>query len=75
MIATLAARLAEKNVPHSRATQLATLAWTSVEGALTLEPRVAEPAPFDLAIAQLAATAETDFQRPPSHDTQKDAAS
>jgi len=61
MIATLAARLAEKNVPHSRATQLATLAWTSVEGALILGRVLRSPEPFDLAISQLAATAETEF--------------
>ena len=60
MIATLAARLTEKNVPHSRATQLATHAWTSVEGALILSRVLRSPEPFDLAIAQLAATAETE---------------
>jgi TetR/AcrR family transcriptional regulator, lmrAB and yxaGH operons repressor len=60
MIATLAARLAEKNVPHSRATQLATLAWTSMEGALILARVLRSPEPFDLAISQLAATAETE---------------
>jgi AcrR family transcriptional regulator len=60
MIATLAARLTEKNVPASRATQLATHAWTSVEGALILSRVLRSPEPFDLAIAQLAATAETE---------------
>ena len=60
MIATLAARLAEKNVPHSRATQLATNAWSSVEGALILSRVLRSPEPFDLAITQLAATAETE---------------
>jgi TetR/AcrR family transcriptional repressor of lmrAB and yxaGH operons len=59
MIATLAARLTEKNIPASRATQLATQAWTSVEGALILSRVLRSPEPFDLAIAQLAATAET----------------
>jgi AcrR family transcriptional regulator len=60
MIATLAARLTEKNVPISRATQLATQAWTSVEGALILSRVLRSPEPFDMAIAQLAATAETE---------------
>jgi AcrR family transcriptional regulator len=60
MIATLAARLTEKNVPHSRATQLATHAWSSVEGALILSRVLHSPEPFDLAIAQLAATADTE---------------
>jgi AcrR family transcriptional regulator len=60
MIATLAARLTEKKVPASRATELATLAWTSVEGALILSRVLHTPEPFDLAIAQLAATAETE---------------
>jgi TetR/AcrR family transcriptional repressor of lmrAB and yxaGH operons len=60
MIATLAARLTEKNVPVSRATQLATHAWTSVEGALILSRVLRSPEPFDLVIAQLAATAETE---------------
>jgi TetR/AcrR family transcriptional repressor of lmrAB and yxaGH operons len=59
MIATLAARLTEKNIPASRATQLATQAWTNVEGALILSRVLRGPEPFDLAIAQLAATAET----------------
>ena len=58
MIATLAARLTEKNIPASRATQLATQAWSSVEGALILGRVLHSPEPFDLAIAQLAATAE-----------------
>ena len=60
MIATLAARLTEKNVPASRATQLATQAWTSVEGALILSRVLHSPEPFDLATAQLAATADTE---------------
>jgi len=60
MIATLAARLTEKNVPHSRATQLATYAWSSVEGALILSRVLRSPEPFDLAIAQLAATADAE---------------
>jgi TetR/AcrR family transcriptional regulator, lmrAB and yxaGH operons repressor len=60
IIATLAARLTEKNVPHTRATQLATQACTSVEGALILSRALRSPEPFDLAIAQMAATADTE---------------
>jgi TetR/AcrR family transcriptional regulator, lmrAB and yxaGH operons repressor len=60
IIATLAARLTEKNVPHSRATQLATHACSSVEGALILGRALRSAEPFDLAIAQLAATADTE---------------
>jgi TetR/AcrR family transcriptional regulator, lmrAB and yxaGH operons repressor len=60
IIATLAARLTEKSVPTSRATQLATQVWTSVEGALILSRVLRSPEPFDLAIALLAATAETE---------------
>jgi TetR/AcrR family transcriptional repressor of lmrAB and yxaGH operons len=60
MIATLAARLTEKDIPHSRATELATHAWSSVEGALILSRVLRSPEPFDLAIAQLAATADTE---------------
>jgi TetR/AcrR family transcriptional repressor of lmrAB and yxaGH operons len=60
MIATLAARLTEKNVPHSRAIQLATHAWSRVAGALILSRVLHSPEPFDLAIAQLAAAADTE---------------
>ena len=60
MINTLAARLTEKNVSPSRATQLATHAWSSVEGALILGRVLRSPEPFDLAIAQLAATADAE---------------
>jgi TetR/AcrR family transcriptional repressor of lmrAB and yxaGH operons len=60
MIATLAARLTDKNIPASRATRLATQAWTSVEGALILSRVLHSPEPFDLAIVQLTATAETE---------------
>jgi TetR/AcrR family transcriptional repressor of lmrAB and yxaGH operons len=70
MIATLAARLTEKDVSESRATQLATHAWSSVEGALILSRVLHSPEPFDLAIAQLAAT--TDAAATPSHHTRKD---
>jgi TetR/AcrR family transcriptional regulator, lmrAB and yxaGH operons repressor len=59
MITTLAARLTEKNVPAARATELATQAWSSVEGALILGRVLRSPEPFNLAIAQLAATTET----------------
>jgi AcrR family transcriptional regulator len=64
MIATLAARLIEKGIPHSRATQLATHAWSSVEGALILGRVLHSPEPFDLAIAQLAATADAEATAP-----------
>jgi hypothetical protein len=60
MIGTLAARLTEKNIPAARATELATQAWSSVEGALILGRVLRSPQPFDLAIAQLGATAETE---------------
>jgi TetR/AcrR family transcriptional regulator, lmrAB and yxaGH operons repressor len=60
LITTLAARLTEKNVPASRATQLATNVWSSVEGALILSRVLRTPQPFDMAIAQLSATADTE---------------
>ena len=60
LITTLAARLTEKNVPVSRATQLATNVWSSVEGALILSRVLRSPEPFDMAIALLAATADTE---------------
>jgi TetR/AcrR family transcriptional regulator, lmrAB and yxaGH operons repressor len=74
MIATLAARLTEKNVPDSRAVQLATNAVSSVEGALILSRVLRSPEPFDLAIAQLAAIAETEADAS-THDTRKDTVS
>ena len=58
LIATLAARLAEKGIPHTRATQLATNVWTSVEGALILSRVLRSPEPFDMAIALLTAAAD-----------------
>ena len=58
IIATLAARLTEKNVPHDRAVQLATHALTNVEGALILGRALRDPAPFDTAIALLTAAAD-----------------
>jgi TetR/AcrR family transcriptional regulator, lmrAB and yxaGH operons repressor len=60
VIITLAARLTEKNVSHSRAVQLATNAVNSMEGALILSRVLRSPDPFDIAIAQLAATAEAE---------------
>jgi Transcriptional regulator LmrA/YxaF-like, C-terminal domain len=62
LITTLAARLTEKNVPSTRATQLATNVWTGVEGALIVSRVLRSPEPFDLAIAQLAAIAETEAE-------------
>lgn len=58
LIATLAARLTEKGLTDDRAVQLATNVWTSVEGALILSRVLRSPEPFDMAITQLAATAE-----------------
>jgi TetR/AcrR family transcriptional regulator, lmrAB and yxaGH operons repressor len=71
IIATLAARLTEKNVPHSRATQLATHACSSVEGALILGRVLRSPEPFDLASAQLAAAADAEAEGL-IHNTRKD---
>ena len=64
IIATLAARLTEKNVAAARATQLATQTWTSVEGALILGRVLRSPEPFNLAITQLAATTDTEANAP-----------
>lgn len=58
LISTLAARLAEKNIPDGRAVQLATSAVTSMEGALMLSRVLRSTAPFDTAIAELTASAE-----------------
>jgi TetR/AcrR family transcriptional regulator, lmrAB and yxaGH operons repressor len=71
IIATLAARLTEKNVPHARAIQLATHACASVEGALIMSRVLRSPEPFDLASAQLAAAADTEADAP-VHNTRKD---
>jgi AcrR family transcriptional regulator len=60
IIATLAARLTEKNVPHDRAVQLATLALTNVEGALVVARALRDGALFDTAIALLAAAADAE---------------
>ena len=58
LIATLAARLTEKGVPDTKAAQLATHVWTSVEGALILSRVLRSPEPFDMAIALLTAAAD-----------------
>jgi TetR/AcrR family transcriptional regulator, lmrAB and yxaGH operons repressor len=58
LITTLAARLTEKGLNHDRAVQVATNVWTSVEGALIVSRALRSPEPFDMAIAQLVATAE-----------------
>jgi TetR/AcrR family transcriptional regulator, lmrAB and yxaGH operons repressor len=58
IIATLAARLTEKHVPHDRAAQLATHALINAEGALILSRALRDPAPFDTAIAELIAAAD-----------------
>jgi len=57
LIATLAARLTEKGLPHTRAAQLATNVWISVEGALILSRVLRSPEPFEMAIALLTAAA------------------
>jgi TetR/AcrR family transcriptional regulator, lmrAB and yxaGH operons repressor len=64
LIATVAARLTEKGLPHDRAVQLATNVWTSVEGALILSRVLRSPEPFDMAIALLTAAAEADADAP-----------
>ena len=71
IIATLAARLTEKGVPDSRATQLATHACSSAEGALILGRALRSPEPFDLASAQLAAAADAEVDAS-AHNTRKD---
>src|ERR1700754_4299380 len=58
IIATLAARRVEKDVPRDRAVQLATHALANVEGTLIVARALRDPAPFDTAIALL--TAATD---------------
>jgi TetR/AcrR family transcriptional regulator, lmrAB and yxaGH operons repressor len=58
LIATLAARLTEKGLPHERAVRLATNVWTSTEGALILSRALRSPEPFDVAIALLTAAAD-----------------
>ncbi len=58
VIATLAARFAEKGISEERARQLALNAVTAMEGALILSRVLRSPEPFDAAIAELAAAAE-----------------
>lgn len=58
LIATLAARLAEKGIPQDGARQLAVNAVTAMEGALILGRVLRSPEPFDAAIAALTASAE-----------------
>ena len=58
LISTLAARLAEKNIPDGRAGSSPAFAVTSMEGALMLSRVLRSTAPFDTAIAELAASAE-----------------
>lgn len=58
VIATLAARLAEKGISDERARQLALNAVTAMEGALILSRVLRSPEPFDAATADLAAAAE-----------------
>lgn len=58
VIATVAARLQEKSVPPERARRLATLAVTTMEGALILSRTLRDPEPFDAAITALTANAQ-----------------
>ncbi|MCV7408243.1 TetR family transcriptional regulator [Mycobacterium florentinum] len=58
VVATLAARLAEKGLPETRARQLALNAVTAMEGALILSRALRSPEPFDAAIAELTASAD-----------------
>jgi TetR/AcrR family transcriptional regulator, lmrAB and yxaGH operons repressor len=64
MIATLAARLAEKGLRQDRARQVAINAVTAMEGALILSRVLRSPEPFDAAIAELAASAEATERTP-----------
>jgi TetR/AcrR family transcriptional regulator, lmrAB and yxaGH operons repressor len=61
LIATLAARLAEKGLPQDRAMQLATNVWAGVEGALILSRALRSPEPFDMTIALLTAAADAEY--------------
>jgi AcrR family transcriptional regulator len=61
LVTALAARLSEKGLAPDRAEKLATNVWISTEGALMLSRALRSPAPFDTAIALLAAAAEADF--------------
>jgi AcrR family transcriptional regulator len=63
-ITTLAARLAEKDVPHARAAELATSTVTSIQGALILARVMRSPGPFDTAIAELTASARAAVSAP-----------
>jgi AcrR family transcriptional regulator len=74
IIATLAARLTEKGVPDSRATQLATFACSSAQGALIVGRALRSPEPFDLASAQLAAAADAEVDAS-GNNTRKDTVS
>jgi AcrR family transcriptional regulator len=71
IIAALAARLTEKDVPHDRAVELATSAVTSIQGALILGRVMRSPDPFDMAIAELAASAQAAARASTSTHTAK----
>ncbi|OBI04367.1 TetR family transcriptional regulator [Mycobacterium sp. E2462] len=58
VITTVAARLAEKSVPEEAARSLATLAVTTMEGALILSRALRNPEPFDTAITVLTAATQ-----------------
>jgi TetR/AcrR family transcriptional repressor of lmrAB and yxaGH operons len=59
LIAVLAARLVDKGVPAERATALATNAVTAMEGALILSRVLRTTQPFDAAVAELSASADS----------------
>ena len=59
LIATLAARLEEKGIPHQLSASMATNVATTMEGALIMCRVLRSPAPFDTAIEALRASAES----------------
>lgn len=59
LIVALTARLEEKAVPREQAHRLATNAATSMEGALILSRVMRSPEPFDTAITELVASAQS----------------
>jgi TetR/AcrR family transcriptional regulator, lmrAB and yxaGH operons repressor len=63
VIAVLAARLTDKDVPSDRAVTLATHAVTAMEGALILGRVLRSTQPFDAAIADLSASADAAVAR------------
>ena len=72
-IAALAARLTEKDVPPGRAVEFATSTLTSIQGALILGRVMRSPDPFDMAIAELTASAQVAASGTTQTPTAKDA--